>query len=136
MKKLIVVFFVFAVVSPIFAQNNIELPDLYYVNLHVERIYPSSKGYIVMYQKSTGELGAVGIPNEWFANAAGKAEIVRLPPGVTWPTLTVFYANGEFSHVRLYVHRSKSHQTWGNIPQGTDTSRFFSEDQDSLNIHY
>jgi hypothetical protein len=53
---------------------------------------------------------------EWFRDAAGKGELITLPPGRNWPYLTVYYKSGEFSHVRLYIHRSKAHETWGNIP--------------------
>jgi len=159
MKKLIIALVLLAVLSPLFAQNNKEeLPNLYYINVPVEKIYPSGKGYIIQYLKNTGIMGTVGIPNEWFIYskntggqpesgtaaaslqyvAAGKAEIVTLPSGRNWPTLTVFYKDGEFSHIRLYVHRDKSHSTWGNIPQGSDVSRYsrFFEDTETLKIEY
>ena len=159
MKKLIVVLIFLAVISPLFAQNNRgELPDIYYINVPVEKVYPSGKGYIVQYMKNTGKMATVGLPNEWFiypkaANsqpdastaaaslqyiAAGRAEIVILPPGKNWPTLTVFYKNGEFSHVRLYVHREKSHPTWGNVPQGADAGRYskYFESTDTIKIEY
>jgi len=137
MKRLIFVLVVLTAVSPIFAQSNSnENNDTYYINVRVERIYPTGHGYIIQYQKSTSELGTIGIPNEWFMDAGGKAEIMKLPWGKNWPTMSVFYDNGEFSHLRLYVHRAKSHQTWGNLPQGTDLSRYFSEDQNSFNFRY
>jgi hypothetical protein len=157
MKRFIFVLVVLAVVSPAFAQNNSnEINNIYCVNVLVERIYPSSQGYIVQYLRSTGGVGTVGIPNEWFMDihsaedqamsgtaavslqyiAAGKAEIMNLPPGRDWPSMSVFYVDGKFNHIRLYVHRNKSHQTWSNIPQGTDVSRFFSEDRETLNIKF
>ena len=159
MKKLIIVLIFLAVISPLFAQNNREeLPDLYYINVPVEKIYPSGKGYIIQYLKNTGKVATVGIPNEWFVYsqsvngepdagtaaasrqyiAAGKAEIVVLPPGRNWPTLTIFYKNGEFSHVRLYVHKDKGHSTWGNIPQGADVTRYskYFEDTETIKIEY
>jgi len=163
MKKVIFALVVLAAVltaaSPVFAQNSSNTSsNMYYVNVRIEKIYPSSQGYIIQYIRSTGEIGTVGIPNDWFMDshigeqqsstvpapaavgyqyvAAGRGEILRLPPGVNWPSMSVFYDNGKFNHVRLYVHRVKSHRTWGNIPQGTDVSRFFSEDRESLNIQY
>jgi len=156
MKKFIIVAIFLAVISPVFAQS---IPDekasnMYYVNVLIERIYPTSQGYLIRYLKSNGEMGSVGIPNQWFTEAqgandndtgvvgvsrlyvaAGKAEIINLPPGRNWPTMTVFYRNGEFSHVRLYVHRNMSHVTWSYIPQGTDLSRFFTS-QDTIDIQY
>jgi len=137
MKKIIIVLFILAVISPVFAQNNSNNEsNMYCINVDIEKIYPSSMGYIVQYQKksSTG-IGTVGIPNGWLTDAAGKAEYVKLPPGKNWPSMTVFFSNGEFSHVRLYVHRVKSHRTWGNIPMGMDVSRHF-KNPDSLEIEF
>jgi hypothetical protein len=57
------------------------------------------------------------LPMEWFTASAGKGEVVNLPQGPSWPSLSVYYKDGEFSYVKLYVHRSPSHQTWGVIPQ-------------------
>jgi hypothetical protein len=135
MKKLIIVLIFLAVISPVFAQNQtIQRSDnFYYINVSVERVYPSKDGYLVQYTSGSNTLALIGIPNEWFSNAAGKAEMVRLPTASDWPTMTVFYENGEFSHVRLYVHRSKSHLTWGNIPQGIDVSGYFA-DKDSFKL--
>ena len=156
MKKLIFVLLVLAVISPVFAQTNLSgTGNIYCFNVRIEKIYPSSQGYVIQYQRGAGGFGTVGIPNEWFMGvgtpsepqmgpaaagleyvAAGKAEIIILPAGDNWPSLSVFYIKGELSHVRLYVHRLKSHPTWGNIPQGTNVSRFFNEDRASITIQY
>jgi len=137
MKRFIFAIIVLAAVSPIFAQNNSnEGSNMYYINVRVERIYPSNEGYIIQYQRSNTQLAIVGIPMEWFTDAAGRAELIQLPAGTNWPTMSVFYVDGEFSHVRLYVHRVKGHRTWGVVPQGADLSRYFSEDRDKLNFQY
>ena len=126
MKKLIVLLFLLALIIPVFAQSNAnELPRLYYINVPVERIIPTSQGYIIQYRSSSAIIGTIGIPIEWFSDAGGRAEKRQLESPRAWPTMSIFYSDGVFSHVRLYTHRSKAHQTWGNIPQGTDVSRFF-----------
>jgi hypothetical protein len=137
MKRVIFVLLVLTAVSPVFAQNNAgENPNMYYINVRVERVYPSSEGYIVQYQKANSQIATLGIPLEWFIDAGGRAELLLLPAGTNWPTMSIFYVNGEFSHVRLYVHRVKSHKTWGIIPQGADLSRYFTENQDTLDFQY
>jgi hypothetical protein len=137
MKKLIIVLIFMALISPLFAQpiSKENSSDMYYVNVPVEKVFPSGKGYIVQYRKGVNEIGAVGIPNEWFTDAAGRAELIVLPPGKNWPTMSVFYKNGEFSHVRLYVHKIKGHQTWGNVPQTADVSKFFT-DPEKIKIEF
>jgi hypothetical protein len=153
MKKIIIVLVFLALISPVFAQQEEERADrraadpfyainntrnreenFYYINVSVEKVYPTKEGYVVQYMCASSAVAVIGIPNEWLANAAGRAEIVTLPVVSDWPTMTVFYVDGKFSHVRLYIHPAKSHYTWGNIPQGTDVSKFFS--QDSFNLKF
>ncbi|MDR0323297.1 MAG: hypothetical protein LBI12_02480 [Treponema sp.] len=128
MKKLIIVFVILTVALPVFAQNRTPSLDdnIYYLNVPVEKVYPSVDGYIVQYRKNSSHtLGTIGLPIEWFTSGAAKAEVFNLPNGLDWPTMSIFYVNGEFSHVRLYLHPVKSHRTWGNLPLGTDVNRFF-----------
>jgi len=134
MKKLIIFLFFMALITPVFAQENVA-SDLYYYNVPVEKVYPSGEGYIVQYRKGVNQIGIIGIPNEWFTEAGGKAELMKLPPGRNWPTMSIFYKAGKFSHVRLYVHHKKGHRTWGGIPQGIDVSRYF-KDTDSFRIEF
>jgi len=135
MKKLILVLIFAAVISPVFAQTISEhnKSKMYYLNVPVEKIYLSLPGYIVQYRKNDSNIKTIGIPYNWFTDAAGKAEMLLLPPGKNWPTLSVFFLDGEFSHLRLYVHKSKGHQTWGIVPQGADVSKNF---QDADNIKF
>jgi len=141
MKKLIIALLFLSIIPPVFAQtqnksdNLREQPDLYYVNVPVERIYFAGMGYVVQYRKSTTQIGTLGIPYTWFTDPASKAELVKLPKGPNWPNMTIFYRDGNFSHIRLYVHREKSHQTWGLTPQGSDVSRHF-QDQSSFKFDY
>ncbi len=119
----------FVTVIPVFAQdagtrNNAGISaenesDMFYVNIPIEKIYPYQKGYVVLYRNNT-RLAQTYIPIEWFSGPEGKADLIRLGSGKRWPYLTVFYQNGEFSHLRLYVRREVTHETWGNIPVGVN----------------
>jgi hypothetical protein len=138
MKKLIIILFFMALITPVFAQNNSGnniTSDIYYYNVSVERVYPTGDGYIVQYRKGLNQIGVIGIPNEWFTESGGKAELMKMPPGSTWPTMSIFYKAGKFSHVRLYVHNKRGHSSWGNLPQGTDVARYF-KDADSFRIEF
>ena len=122
MKKFVfaAIFVVFLAAGlPVFAQNQRDERDseFYYVNITLEKIFPYRRGYIVQYRKGLFKYGRAYLPGEWFTDADSKGEIVVLPAGKAWPSMTVYYKNGVFSHVRLYVHHWASHQTWGSIPQ-------------------
>jgi len=128
MKKLFILLIVGSVVSSLFAQTFSEehTSRIFYQNVSVEKVYPTRRGYIIQYYRGgINDFGIISIPNEWFTDAASKAELVTLPPGKNWPTMTIFYKDGEFSHVRLYVHKNKRHQTWGNVPLPADVSKYF-----------
>jgi len=142
MKKLVILLTLItllAAVTPVFAQSTSSADtgknsNFYYVNIPVEKVYPTNKGYVIRYRTQNG-VATVGIPNSWFVDAAGKADFVTLPKGPTWPTLSIFYEDGEFSHLRLYVHPYKGHLSWGNVPLGADLTEFFPDDE-ALRIQF
>jgi hypothetical protein len=87
--------------------------EYYPVFVQVEKVYNYSKGYIVRYRKGPFQMANAYLPIEWFKGTSGKGQIVRQGSANTWPRLVVYYKDGEFSHVRLYVHRDRNHETWG-----------------------
>jgi len=135
MKKIIIALIFLALVTPVFAQAINSSENFYCINVPVEKIYPSHKGYIVQYRAGSATVATIGIPNEWFTDAASCAQLVKLPTASDWPTMSVFYSDGKFSHVRLYTHPAKSHWTWGNIPMGIDVDRFFA-DKESFKLQF
>jgi hypothetical protein len=133
MRKLIfsAIFVVFLAVGlPVFAQdrpNSVDDRDsaYYYVNITLEKVFPYRKGYVVQYKKNSFQYGRIYLPANWFTDADSMGEIITLPAGQAWPSLTVYYRNGAFSHVRLYVHRWASHPSWGSIPQSVNLDAQF-----------
>ena len=141
MKKIIIAAVFAAIIasgSPVFAQSSEqseEKADYYYVNILLEKIFPYRKGYIVQYRKGLYGYARAYLPSEWFTNTASKGEIIGLPRGVSWPSLSVYYKNGEFSHVRLYVHPSPNHETWGIVPQNVNIDSSF-ENLEDVRLQY
>jgi len=140
MKKLTIaaVFAVFLVIgSSAFAQNNRkeQQSEYYYKNITLEKIYPYRNGYIVQYRRGINTIDKAYLPMAWFTNSASRGEIITLPQGKAWPSLSIYYKNGQFSHVRLYVHHLSTHQTWGVIPQNVDLDSAF-EELDDLKIKF
>lgn len=106
--------------------------SLFVKTIYVERVYPHQLGYMVTYVGSDLQLQRLYIPIEWFGNAAGKAEIVY-GTDRAFPYLDIYWEDGEFSHLRLYVQRSLDHITWGAISQTEDWSDEF--EVDGLELH-
>jgi len=111
------------------------ISDLYYINVPIEKVYPYRLGYIVLYRKGANTLGQAYIPYEWFRVHVKKAELIQLGDGKSWPCMSVFYKEGAFYGVRLYVAKRGSHLTWGNIPSNVNLDDRF-KDVQSIDLSF
>jgi len=131
MKRFVAAVAVAAVVSAagaasVFAQNRGRVEsDLAVINVSLERIWPYRLGYVVQYRLPGNRMARAYLPIEWFGGGDDRAELIALPAGASWPSLSVFFRDGEFVRLRLYVHRSPMHQTWGNIPSTVNLQSSF-----------
>jgi len=137
MKKLVlpIILALFTSGSFLFAQQSpstFRQSEVYYVNVPIEKIFLHRLGYVVVYRVGAFDTARAYIPVEWFSAMAGKGELIRSGPSPDWPSMTVFYRNGEFSHVRLHVRRSTAHESWGLMPPNADMGQNF--DVDSISI--
>ena len=135
MKKIIlsaIFLVVMAISTPLFAQNspNSNTPEINVINVPVERIFRTRYGLVVAYFADNTRLAHVVLPHEWFESAY-KAELVYLQRGRSWPNMSVFFKDGEFSHVRLHAPRLRSHITWGILPHSPELSQAF---QDAVTV--
>jgi hypothetical protein len=89
--------------------------DLYCVNVVIEKVFPYTKGYAVVYRSGLNLVDTVYIPKEWFSFSVHKAELHQLGHGKTRPSMSVFYKAGEFHLVKLYVTRDGADETWGIV---------------------
>ncbi len=138
----VIALFAIAGVFPVIAQDSAgsgatkgeNWSSYYYVNVPLEKVYPHRLGYVISYRKGGAELGTAYLPMKWFEEAGGKGDLVNLDAGANWPYLTVYYKDGAFSHVRLFVRKNLNHLSWGNIPQGAQIDEKF--DLEDLKLEY
>ena len=112
----------------LFAQRNTQTynqSEYYYFSFPIEKIYVHRLGYMIVYRKNSNHLARTFVPTEWFQEVAGVGELIYLGPGKEWPSMVVYYHNGNFSHVRIRVRRSRAHETWGIIPANVDADAYF-----------
>jgi len=120
MKKILLVA-VFAVLfqgTHLFAQT---IPkemesEYYYYSYTVEKVYTHRLGFMILYRNNSNRLVRTYVPLEWFTTSTGKGEVIYLGSGSEWPSMIVYYKNGEFSHMRLRLRRARAHETWGVVP--------------------
>jgi hypothetical protein len=137
-KAFFVVLAVFLLGNFLFAQDNSgkkKESEFYYFTMPIEKVYAYRAGYIIVYRKSGNKLARTYIPLEWFSDPTGKADQINLGPGKDWPHLSVYYKSGQFSHVRLYLRRERSHETWGVVPLNVNVDEYF-EGVEELNLEF
>jgi hypothetical protein len=98
----------------------------YPVRVDVVKVFSHGDGYKVVYRKGTADVGAVYLPVRWFV-PGGKAELVR-SNDPSFPYMTIFYKDGKFDHLRLYVLPDQRDLSWGVLPPGEGQGKFDSDD--------
>jgi hypothetical protein len=123
MKRATIVLVLIAVVSLGLAA---ETSAFYPVRIDVVKIYSHADGYRVIYRKGSADVGAVYLPARWFV-PGGKAELVR-DNDPSFPYMTLFYKDGKFDHLRLYVLANQKDETWGILAPSDGAGKFNSDD--------
>lgn len=95
---------------------------LYAKAVAIQKVTSHEKGYKVTYFTSHGELKTVYVPLEWFYQVGEyktsdgfiKAEIVR-GAGSSYPYMQIFWKDGKFHHLRLFVKDNYDDRMWGVV---------------------
>lgn len=111
---------------PSFAQAAYSNPkDAYYKVVPLVKVWMHQLGYLVQFWTSKSQIANIYIPLTWFNQGPNsKADIIYgNEPG--YPYLAIFWVDGKFDHVNLYVLNSYDSLTWGVLNQALDlTSQF------------
>jgi len=103
-----------------------ETSAYYPVRVDVVKLFAHADGYRVIYRKGAIGMAEIFLPIKWFA-PGGKGQIIRANDP-SYPYLTVYYKDGAFSHVRLYVSNNYQDDTWGVLPANEGKGKFDVED--------
>ncbi|HDQ13672.1 MAG TPA: hypothetical protein ENN41_02515 [Sediminispirochaeta sp.] len=94
-----------------------EQSEYFVKTVPISKVYMHNLGYRIVYEKNDFDIGVLYIPNDWFdlsGQEEPKAELLMTrEPEV--PYFSVFWKNGEFSHIRLYLHKSLTHGSYGSL---------------------
>ncbi len=119
---ILLIVFLFALVYPVFSQENKD--DIYVKTVPIIKIYSHRLGYKIIYIKSNQEVGAIYVPIKWFTKAGGKGEIVW-GDDPDYPYFSIFWRNGKFDFIRIYVKNNLSDPSWGVLEEGPDVEKYF-----------
>ncbi len=94
----------------------------------IVKVYPHSLGFKVLFLKSDLSFGNIYVPYTWYAKSGGKAELVY-GTEPTIPYMSIFWKDGKFSHMRLYLEKNPLGESYGVIDKSVDyTEQFKTED--------
>jgi hypothetical protein len=90
---------------------------------------------VVVYRRGAAKVGTVYIPYTWFKYDMAKGILGLLGDGPTQPSMSIFYKEGAFHSVKLYLAKRPSHLTWGSLPSTVNLDDRF-EGVEELKIQF
>jgi hypothetical protein len=99
--------------------------DVYVKTVPIARVYPHALGYRILYFKSNLEYTEMYVPAQWFSFAGTSRANVIWGNSAEYPYLTIYYKDGKFDRILLYLHSNMHDVSWGSLPPGIDLTRQF-----------
>lgn len=134
MKKtigLVLIFLAFWSLFSLYAQE--QDTKLFVKTVSIIKIYSHSAGYKVLYLKSNMDLGEFYVPMRWFTGTGGKGEIVW-GDQLSYPYFSIFWVDGKFDHIRLYLHKNLDSESWGMLKEASVDEGIFEVEE--LNLQF
>ena len=104
-----------------------ETRNMFVKTMPITKIYTHQLGYKVIYLKTDLNFGVFYVPLKWFDVAGNKGVLIR-GEDAAYPYFSIFWKDGEFHSVKLYVRSSLQHESWGSLAIVPDISDKFQHD--------
>lgn len=112
MKRIVALGLILLIVG-IFALQAKE-SDMFVKTQPIVKIYTHRLGFKVIYLKSDLSMAEFYVPIDWFSLAGGKGVLVKGEDSA-YPYFSIFWLNGEFNSIKLYVKSNLQDLTWGAL---------------------
>ena len=124
MKRAAIIVVLIAIVACALAADT---SAFYPVRVDVVKVYSHADGFLVVYRKGTSDVADVYCPPA--GSSPGARPSSSAARTRAFPYMTVFYKNGKFDHLRLYViSPTRTDSTWGVLSPSEGAGKFNSED--------
>jgi hypothetical protein len=110
-----------------------EPSKVYVKSVPIVKIFSHPEGYKILYLRSDMKVDELYIPHRWLSKSGGRGEIV-FGKDPSYPYFSVFYRDGKFDFIRLYVVEDIRDLTWGVLRKTEASNAAFSGD--TLEIKY
>jgi hypothetical protein len=111
--------------------------ELYARTILIEKVYPHKLGYKIMYITSKLDFTMTYIPHKWFSHSSAK-EGSLVKGEVVWgndssyPYMIVFWKEGKFSHIRLFLKSNLHDISYGTLDPSQNVEDKFNIEEISL----
>ena len=125
MRRIVLCLLVLLTISAVsgFAED----PDMFVKTMPITRIYTHKLGFKVVYLKTDMNFGEFYVPIQWFDATGGKGVMLRgIDPA--YPYFSIFWQNGEFHSIKLYVIDHLGDESWAPLPITPETAKHFEID--------
>ena len=99
--------------------------SVYIKTVRIAKIYPHALGYRILYFKSTLEYAEMYVPLQWFSFSGTSKANVIWGETAEFPYFTIYYKDGKFDRILLYLHSNMHDVTWGTLAPGIDLAQKF-----------
>ena len=102
---------------------------LYARSFNIEKVFFHQKGYKVTYMTGGMKYTSTYLPHAWFSQSSTKGGVqakgeLAFGNDPSYPYMTIFWNEGKFSHVRLYLKKSMRDMSYGIISPDQDPAVF------------
>lgn len=112
---------------PAFSQTQADSnpKDAYVKTVPLVKVWMNQLGYVAQFMNSKSQISSIYVPLTWFGNGPdSKADIIY--GNVTgYPYCSIYWVDGKFDHITLYVMSDYSSPTWGILEGGGDLTTKF-----------
>ena len=110
---------------PAFSQTQSNPKDAYVKTVPLVKVWMNQLGYVATFMNSKSQMSSIYVPLTWFGNGPdAKADIIY--GNVTgYPYCSIYWVDGKFDHITLYVLNDYNSQSWGILEGGSDLATKF-----------
>lgn len=110
-------------------------PEMYARSFYIQRVFPNRNGYRLIYTNDHGRNQELLVPLRWFGQTANEqtAEL-RRGRNPSYPYMEVFWRDGEFSHMKIYLQSDYNHESWGIWDAPDNVDELFDLDEPDFNL--
>ena len=111
---------------PLFAQESSgAAKDAFCKTVPLVKVWIHQLGYVLQFWNSHSRVQEIYVPLSWFnQGVASKADILY-GNDRSYPYCSIFWVDGKFDHIRLYVFDDYNNASWGVLEATSDMDKLF-----------